>query len=92
MTLRIGAGAGFAGDRIDPAVDLARHGRLDFLAFECLAERTLAYGHLARMADPQKGYDPRIEGAREAGMHAVHVREPADVRSAVEPFLVAPAA
>lgn len=61
MSLRIGAGAGFAGDRIDPAVDLAERGRLDFLAFECLAERTLAYGHLARMADPAKGYDPRIE-------------------------------
>ena len=61
MTLRIGCGAGFAGDRIDPAVDLARHGRLDFLAFECLAERTLAYAHLARMSDAGKGYDPRIE-------------------------------
>ena len=59
--IRIGAGAGFAGDRIDPAVDLAQRGQLDFLAFECLAERTLAYGHLARMADPAKGYDPRIE-------------------------------
>ena len=61
MTIRIGGGAGFAGDRIDPAVDLAERGRLDFLAFECLAERTLAYGHLARMADPARGYDPRIE-------------------------------
>ena len=61
MTIRIGGGAGFAGDRIDPAVDLARRGRLDYLAFECLAERTLAYGHLARRADPAKGYDPRIE-------------------------------
>lgn len=61
MTLRIGSGAGFAGDRIDPAVDLAERGRLDFLGFECLAERTLAYGHLARRADRAKGYDPRIE-------------------------------
>lgn len=61
MTIRIGCGAGFAGDRIDPAVDLASRGGLHFLAFECLAERTLAYGHLARKADPAKGYDPRIE-------------------------------
>src|SRR5687767_13588702 len=59
--IRIGGGAGFAGDRIEPAVDLAERGRLDYLAFECLAERTLAYGHLARMADPARGYDPRIE-------------------------------
>ena len=61
LPVRIGCGAGFAGDRIDPAADLAERGRLDYLAFECLAERTLAYGHLARMADPGKGYDPRIE-------------------------------
>lgn len=61
MPLRIGAGAGFAGDRIDPARDLAERGRLDALAFECLAERTLAYGHLARRADPAKGYNPQIE-------------------------------
>ena len=38
-TVRIGAGAGFADDRIDPAVDLAERGELDFLVFECLAER-----------------------------------------------------
>jgi len=61
MTVRIGAGAGFAGDRIDPAVDLAKRGKLDFLAFECVAERTLAYGHLARMADPNKGYHALID-------------------------------
>ena len=59
--VRIGAGAGFAGDRIDPAVDLAKRGKLDFLAFECVAERTLAYGHLARMADPSKGYHTLID-------------------------------
>jgi hypothetical protein len=29
--VRIGAGAGFAGNRIEPAVDLAVSGRLDFL-------------------------------------------------------------
>ena len=61
MTLRIGAGAGFAGDRIDPARDLAERGALDYLAFECLAERTLAYGHLQRMADPAKGFHLLIE-------------------------------
>ena len=61
MTLRIGAGAGFAGDRIDPARDLAERGALDYLAFECLAERTLAYGHLQRLADPAKGYHLLME-------------------------------
>ena len=61
MSLRIGAGAGFAGDRIAPARDLAERGRLDFIAFECLAERTLAYGHLQRAADPNKGFHPLLD-------------------------------
>ncbi|MFC7408107.1 acyclic terpene utilization AtuA family protein [Hydrogenophaga atypica] len=61
MTLRIGAGAGFAGDRIAPARDLAERGRLDFIAFECLAERTLAYGHLQRAADPDKGFHTALD-------------------------------
>jgi hypothetical protein len=41
-TLRIGSGAGYSGDRIEPAVELAEHGDLDYLVFECLAERTIA--------------------------------------------------
>lgn len=60
-TLRIGAGAGFSGDRIEPAVELAEKGELDFLVFECLAERTIALAQLARMADPNAGYDPMLE-------------------------------
>ena len=32
-----------------------------------------------------------LDGARAAGMHAVHVRSPADVRAAVAPFLDSPA-
>ena len=40
-TLRIGCGAGQSDDRIPPAVELARHGELDYLVFECLAERTI---------------------------------------------------
>ena len=38
---RIGSGAGFAGDRVDPAVALAASGQVDAVALECLAERTL---------------------------------------------------
>lgn len=58
--VRIGAGAGFSGDRIDPAVELARSGDLDFLVFECLAERTIALAQAARSADPAAGYDPGL--------------------------------
>ncbi len=60
QSVRIGAGAGFAGDRIDPAVDLAEAGRLDFLVFECLAERTTALSHLRKRDDPNAGYDPLL--------------------------------
>lgn len=58
--LRIGAGASFADDRIAPAVDLAERGELDYLVFECLAERTTARENLTRMKDPEKGYTPRL--------------------------------
>ena len=58
---RIGCGAGFSSDRLDPAVDLARRGRLDVLVFECIGERTLAFGHRDMRADPSRGYNPLLE-------------------------------
>ncbi|HRI17127.1 MAG TPA: acyclic terpene utilization AtuA family protein, partial [Burkholderiaceae bacterium] len=58
---RIGAGAGYSGDRIEPALALAEHGQLDALVFECLAERTIALAQLRRMQDPRHGYDPLLE-------------------------------
>ena len=59
-TIRIGAGAGFSGDRIEPAVELAEKGDLDYLVFECLAERTIALAQQERMRDPALGYDPLL--------------------------------
>ncbi|WP_435120362.1 acyclic terpene utilization AtuA family protein [Amycolatopsis thermoflava] len=58
--VRIGGGAGFAGDRFEPAEALARDGELDDLVLECLAERTIALGQQRRLADPSAGYDPRL--------------------------------
>ena len=55
--LRIGAGAGFSGDRISPAVELATKGNLDYLVFECLAERTIALAQLQRSKDKRLGFD-----------------------------------
>ena len=60
-SIRIGCGAGFAGDRIDAAEDLANRGALDFLFFECLAERTLALAQLARRSNPAGGFNPLLE-------------------------------
>ncbi|AZE56510.1 Protein of unknown function DUF1446 [Pseudomonas synxantha] len=59
-TLRIGSGAGYSGDRIEPAVELAVQGDLDYLVFECLAERTIALAQQVRISDPQGGYDPLL--------------------------------
>ena len=64
---RIGSGAGYSGDRIDPARELAERGRLNALAFECLAERTIALAQLRRSQDPDAGFDPLLEER----MHAV---------------------
>ena len=57
---RIGAGAGFAGDRVDPAVALAASGEVDAVVLECLAERTLLPAIKARAENPQAGFDPRL--------------------------------
>jgi Acyclic terpene utilisation family protein AtuA len=58
--LRVGAGSSFADDRIAPAVELAERGEIDYLAFECLAERTIARENLTRLKNPDKGYTPRL--------------------------------
>ncbi len=64
--VRIGAGAGYSGDRIEPAVELAEHGQLDYLVFECLAERTIAIAQQARRNDPALGYDPLLDARMQA--------------------------
>jgi len=58
---RLGTGAGFSADRLDPAVDLVRDGDLDAIVFECIGERTLAFGHRDRITNPEKGYNPLLE-------------------------------
>lgn len=60
-SFRIGTGAGFSADRLDPAVDLARHGRLDAMIVECLGERTLAFGHRDKAIDPSRGYNSLLD-------------------------------
>jgi hypothetical protein len=64
--VRIGAGAGYSGDRIEPAVELAQMGRLDYLVFECLAERTIALAQLEKKRHPERGYDPLLAARMEA--------------------------
>jgi len=56
-TLRIGAGASYAGDRVEPATELAARGQLDYLVFETLAERTIALAQMERRKNPEAGYN-----------------------------------
>jgi len=60
-TYRIGTGAGFSSDRLDPAIDLVKRGQLNTIIFECVGERTLAFGHRDRAADPKLGYNALLE-------------------------------
>jgi hypothetical protein len=57
--IRIGCGAGFAGDRFDPAQAMLDE-RVDYLVFECLAERTIAHRQAERDSDGSGGYDPYL--------------------------------
>ena len=65
-TVRIGCGAGYSGDRIDPAIELAEHGKIQYLVFECLAERTIALAQQAKLTNPAAGFDPLLEERIEA--------------------------
>jgi Acyclic terpene utilisation family protein AtuA len=60
-TIRIGSGAGYSGDRIEPAVELAEQGDIQYLVFECLGERTVALAQQARTKNRDGGYDPLLE-------------------------------
>ena len=60
-TIRIGSGAGYSGDRIEPAIELAEKGDIQYLGFECLAERTIALAQQQKMKDPATGYDPLLD-------------------------------
>ncbi len=59
--IRIGCGAGFSGDRLEPALILTEKGNLHYLVLECLAERTIALAQKRKQQDPNSGYDVLLE-------------------------------
>ncbi|CAB4850489.1 unannotated protein [freshwater metagenome] len=59
-TVTVACGAGFAGDRMEPAVDFATAEGIDAIVLECLAERTMIAGLLEREKNPSLGYDARL--------------------------------
>jgi hypothetical protein len=72
--VRIGGGAGFSGDRIEPALDLLARGELDYLAFECLAERTIGLAQAARLRAATAGFDPMLDERMRAALPLAHPR------------------
>jgi hypothetical protein len=58
---RIGAGAGYWGDMIDPAVELIEHGDVGYVCFDLLAELTVALLTRAKLRDPSRGHVPDVE-------------------------------
>ena len=54
--IRVGAGSAYWGDMLDPAVELAEKGDVQYIGFDHLAELTLAILQRMKRRDPSKGY------------------------------------
>lgn len=65
MTVHIGCGAGFMGDRFDAALpilaSMANRDGPKYLMYEVLAERTLAVAQQLRRGNPEAGYSPYLD-------------------------------
>lgn len=60
-SIKIGSGAGYSDDRLQPALDIIQYGEVDYIVFECLAERTIAIAQQRKMKNPKQGYDSLLE-------------------------------
>ena len=58
--ISIGTGSAFSSDRLDWAQELADSGVVDYMGFDCLAERTMALAQIRRLNDETTGQDERI--------------------------------
>ena len=54
--IRIGGGQGFWGDSPDAAVHMIKHGELDYMACDFLAELTLSIMQRQKLRNPSAGY------------------------------------
>lgn len=89
--IRVGTGSGFSDDRFEPAADLAERGAVDYLVFECLAERTIARETLARLKNPEGGYTPYlVERFPRGAARSAGARPGATCRSRWSPATTSP--
>jgi Acyclic terpene utilisation family protein AtuA len=59
-SISIGCGSADAAERIDWPVELANSGLVSYMGFDALAERTLAFAHARKMANPHLGYNEHL--------------------------------
>jgi hypothetical protein len=59
-TVRLGNGSAYWGDMLDPAVDVAAKGDIDYLGLDHLAELTLAILQRYKNKNPEHGYIPDL--------------------------------
>ncbi len=71
-SVRVGSGAGFWGDALDPALDALEKGQLDYMSFDFLAELTMALLQRLRSKNPDAGYVPDVLDYMKATMPAAH--------------------
>ena len=70
-TIRIGAGAAWWGDRVEPAQLNAEKGQLDYLCFETMAEATVSAAQVRARRDPSfEGYDTYLDDRMKAVLPA----------------------
>jgi len=70
-TVRIGSGAAWWGDRIEPAALNVEHGQLDYLCFETMAEATVSAAQVRSRRDPGfPGYDTYLDDRMRAVLPA----------------------
>ena len=77
-SVRLGSATGWSRDRFEPAEDLLREGKLDYLCFDSMSEVTMSAAQVARMESADvPPYDPYLEPRLEpllAGCKAQGVR------------------
>ena len=70
-SIRIGAGAAWWGDRVEPAKLNAERGELDYMCFETMAEATVSAAQVRARRDPSfEGYDTYLDDRMQAVLPA----------------------
>lgn len=59
-SIRIGCGSASWGDMLDPAVELAERGNVQYIGFDHLAELTMSILQRMKQKDPKRGYIPDL--------------------------------